>query len=271
MNKAAIIISAILVFAGVAAAGALPGLSGGASNSPTVETPTLGTTTVEDDGQAGVDISGPCDEAEHANDPALHRRRADDHDDGRGRRSGRRGHQRPVRRGRARERPALHRRPGGTTTATAETEARAAMTTTPATITAATPAAAATPASRRRRRRLTPLPGLQTRRPVDEAQKRPHPGAASLTCGALCPRCFPGLAAARLDILGGGCAAAENGQNPSHAAETNDPPRGRRDLRSPSRSPRHSVAKASTRRSRAPSPNRSSSQRASTRTSSSWT
>jgi hypothetical protein len=27
------------------------------------------TTTVEDDAQNGVDISGPCDEAEHANDP----------------------------------------------------------------------------------------------------------------------------------------------------------------------------------------------------------
>jgi hypothetical protein len=69
MTKAAIIISAILVFAGVAAAGSLPGLSGGGSNSPTLDTSTLATTTVEDDGQAGIDISGPCDEAEHANDP----------------------------------------------------------------------------------------------------------------------------------------------------------------------------------------------------------
>jgi hypothetical protein len=69
MTKAAIIISAILVFAGVAAAGSLPGLSGGGSNSPTVDTPSLATTTVEDDGQVGEDISGPCDEAEHANDP----------------------------------------------------------------------------------------------------------------------------------------------------------------------------------------------------------
>ena len=69
MTKAALIISAILVFAGVAAAGSLPGLSGGASNSPTLSTPSLATTTVEDDGQAGEDISGPCDEAEHANDP----------------------------------------------------------------------------------------------------------------------------------------------------------------------------------------------------------
>ena len=69
MTKAAIIISAILVFAGVAAAGSLPGLSGGASNSPTLSTPSLATTTVEDNGQACEDISGPCDEAEHANDP----------------------------------------------------------------------------------------------------------------------------------------------------------------------------------------------------------
>jgi hypothetical protein len=69
MTKAAIIISAILVFAGVAAAGSLPGLSGGGSNSPTLDTPSLATTTVEDDGQVGEDINGPCDEAEHANDP----------------------------------------------------------------------------------------------------------------------------------------------------------------------------------------------------------
>jgi hypothetical protein len=69
MTKAAIIISAILVFAGVAAAGSLPGLSGGGSNSPTLDTPSLATTTVEVDGQVGEDISGPCDEAEHSKDP----------------------------------------------------------------------------------------------------------------------------------------------------------------------------------------------------------
>ena len=69
MTKAAIIISAILVFAGVAAAGSLPGLSGGSSDSPTLSTPSPATTTVADDGLAGEDISGPCDEAEHANDP----------------------------------------------------------------------------------------------------------------------------------------------------------------------------------------------------------
>jgi hypothetical protein len=69
MTKAAIIISAILVFAGVAAAGSLPGISGGSSDSPTLSTPSLATTTVDEDGQVGEDISGPCDEAEHANDP----------------------------------------------------------------------------------------------------------------------------------------------------------------------------------------------------------
>jgi hypothetical protein len=69
MTKAAIIISAILVFAGVAAAGSLPGLSGGGNDSPTLSTPSLATSTVDDDGQVGEDISGPCDEAEHANDP----------------------------------------------------------------------------------------------------------------------------------------------------------------------------------------------------------
>jgi hypothetical protein len=73
MTKAAIIISAILVFAGVAAAGSLPGVSGGSDNTPTLDTPSLastttsnGTTTGEEPGE---DISGPCDEAEHANDP----------------------------------------------------------------------------------------------------------------------------------------------------------------------------------------------------------
>ena len=80
MTKAAIIISAILVFAGVAAAGSLPGLSGGGSNSPALDTPSLATTTVEDDGQVGEDISGPCDEAEHANDPRCTGTQADDDD-----------------------------------------------------------------------------------------------------------------------------------------------------------------------------------------------
>src|SRR5262245_51072793 len=77
MTKAAIIISAFLVFAGVAAAGSLPGLGGGSDDARTLDTPSLattstggtttaGVTTVED--EPGEDISGPCDEAEHAND-----------------------------------------------------------------------------------------------------------------------------------------------------------------------------------------------------------
>jgi hypothetical protein len=83
MTKAAIIISAILVFAGVAAASSLPGLGSG-SDTPTIDTPTLGTTTnATTTGETttgttttnrttttgAVHISGPCDEAEHANDP----------------------------------------------------------------------------------------------------------------------------------------------------------------------------------------------------------
>src|SRR4029077_19416864 len=76
MTKAAIIISAILVFAGIAAAGTLS--SSGGSNSPTISTPTVPTTTSDDvrqedrradDAQGVEDVSGPCDEAEHANDP----------------------------------------------------------------------------------------------------------------------------------------------------------------------------------------------------------
>ena len=74
MTKAAIIISAILVFAGVAAAGSLPGVSGGSDDTPTLDTPSLATTTTSTAGtttgeEPGEDISGPCDEAEHANDP----------------------------------------------------------------------------------------------------------------------------------------------------------------------------------------------------------
>ena len=97
MTKAAILISAILLFAGVAAASSLTSLGG--SNAPTLSTPTLGTTTTGDDvqredqraerrvaRQAG-DISGPCDEAEHANDPrctgasVVQPRGGDDDDD----------------------------------------------------------------------------------------------------------------------------------------------------------------------------------------------
>lgn len=86
MTKAAIIISAILVFAGVAAASSLPGIGGASNNTPTLDTPALaststGTTTNttttgdvrREDHRAGddnnaEDLSGPCDEAEHAND-----------------------------------------------------------------------------------------------------------------------------------------------------------------------------------------------------------
>jgi len=74
MTKAAIIISAILVFAGIAAAGTLSSSGGG--NSPTIGTATLPTTTSDEVRQrdhraneAGEDLRGPCDEAEHANDP----------------------------------------------------------------------------------------------------------------------------------------------------------------------------------------------------------
>jgi uncharacterized membrane protein YgcG len=76
MTKAAIIISAILVFAGIAAAGTLS--SSGGSDSPTISTPTLQTTTSDDVRQEdrranepGEDLRGPCDEAEHAGDPAC--------------------------------------------------------------------------------------------------------------------------------------------------------------------------------------------------------
>ena len=85
LTKAAIIISAILVFAGVAAAGTLT--SGSSNDTPTIEDTSLATTTsgdvrqedrrADDDvgqedrraNEPGEDLSGPCDEAEHANDP----------------------------------------------------------------------------------------------------------------------------------------------------------------------------------------------------------
>ena len=99
MTKAAIIISAILVFAGVAAASSLPGIGGAGNNTPTLDTPplaststgtTTGTTTTgdvrredrrADDDNNAEDLSGPCDEAEHANDPrctGAQGQRADD-------------------------------------------------------------------------------------------------------------------------------------------------------------------------------------------------
>ena len=102
MKKAAIIISAILVFAGVAAAGALPGLSGGSNDTPTLDTTrdrrrrrplrrgghgtTAGgptTTRRSRTTRVGEDISGPCDEAEHANDPRCTGAPQADDDDGR--------------------------------------------------------------------------------------------------------------------------------------------------------------------------------------------
>ena len=98
MTKAAIIISAILVFAGVAAASSLPGLGGASNETPTLDTPPLaststGTTTSTttttddvrredrraDDDNKDEDLRGPCDEAEHANDPRCAGAQADDH------------------------------------------------------------------------------------------------------------------------------------------------------------------------------------------------
>lgn len=71
MTKAAILISAVLLFAGVAAASSLTSLGG--SDTPTIETPTLSTPTngaaPQGNTQTTRDISGPCDEVEHANDP----------------------------------------------------------------------------------------------------------------------------------------------------------------------------------------------------------
>jgi hypothetical protein len=102
MTKAAIIISAILVFAGVAAASSLPGIGSGSNGTPTLDTPplaststgTTGTTTTgdvrredrradrrADDDNNAEDMRGPCDEAEHANDPrctGAQGQRADD-------------------------------------------------------------------------------------------------------------------------------------------------------------------------------------------------
>jgi hypothetical protein len=88
MTKAAILISAILLFAGVAAAGTLTG--SGHSDTPTLDTPTLSTPTgaaPQENPQTG-EISGPCDEAEHASDPrctgAAGAAQREDADDDRG-------------------------------------------------------------------------------------------------------------------------------------------------------------------------------------------
>jgi hypothetical protein len=101
MTKAAIIISAILVFAGVAAASSLPGIGSGSNDTPRLDTPPLaststGTTTTTgdvrredrradrraDDDNNAEDLRGPCDEAEHANDPRCTGTQAQRNDDG---------------------------------------------------------------------------------------------------------------------------------------------------------------------------------------------
>src|ERR671914_691087 len=91
MTKAAVVISAILLLAGVAAASTFTGVAP-SSETPTLSIPdaaTTGGTTTNDDTTTGgtttggtttggtttggtttgEDISGPCDEAEHRNDP----------------------------------------------------------------------------------------------------------------------------------------------------------------------------------------------------------
>ena len=75
MTKAALLISGILLFAGVAAASSLTSLGG--SDTPTLSTPGLATSTGDDvrredrraDRGEAEDLRGPCDEAEHAHDP----------------------------------------------------------------------------------------------------------------------------------------------------------------------------------------------------------
>ena len=80
MYKIAAIIGGVLLMAGVALAGTASSL--GSPSSPTIgqTIPTAGTTVRQEDRsgeaeargrahEAGEDLSGPCDEAEHANDP----------------------------------------------------------------------------------------------------------------------------------------------------------------------------------------------------------
>ena len=82
MYKIAAIIGGVLLMAGVAFAGTVSSL--GSPSSPTIgqTIPTAGTTVRQEDrsgeaeargraneGEVGEDLSGPCDEAEHANDP----------------------------------------------------------------------------------------------------------------------------------------------------------------------------------------------------------
>jgi hypothetical protein len=80
MYKIAAIIGGVLLMAGVALAGTISSL--GSPSSPTIgqTIPTAGTTVRQEDrgreaeargraNEAGEDVRGPCDEAEHANDP----------------------------------------------------------------------------------------------------------------------------------------------------------------------------------------------------------
>jgi hypothetical protein len=80
MYKIAAIIGGVLLMAGVALAGTVSSL--GSPSSPTIgqTIPTAGTTVRQEDrgreaeargraNEAGEDVRGPCDEAEHANDP----------------------------------------------------------------------------------------------------------------------------------------------------------------------------------------------------------
>lgn len=75
MIKIAAIIGGVLLMAGVALAGTLTSLD--STNSPTIGTTTLpavSTVSQELRGRAnepGEDLRGPCDEAEHANDPSC--------------------------------------------------------------------------------------------------------------------------------------------------------------------------------------------------------
>jgi hypothetical protein len=82
MTKAAVIIGAILLLAGVATAGTVAGLGSSSDGGPTVSIPAVGATTGREnelrgrenelrgrENEPGEDVRGPCDELEHANDP----------------------------------------------------------------------------------------------------------------------------------------------------------------------------------------------------------
>jgi hypothetical protein len=95
MTKIAAIIGAVLLLAGAALGGTLTSL--GSSKTPTIDqsfAPASSTTRQDDRGrerelrgrenEAGEDLRGPCDEAEHANDPrctGANVPRVDDDDD----------------------------------------------------------------------------------------------------------------------------------------------------------------------------------------------